>query len=139
MAALAPPGGYDQVARRRAFEAAHPRAEIRHAGRDWHGSLPVAGRRLEAGPSNDLRELLGEMERLAALAADAEAIGAEFPGWRPWLSDAGDWWATRRRGGYRDPMTVYAGSVIRGAPADAAALRKKLADVGDAEARRAAW
>jgi hypothetical protein len=78
------------------------------------------------------------MDRLAALAAEAEAIGADFRGWRPWLSDAGEWWATRRGRGYRDPMTVYAGDTLGRQAAGPAELRGKLAALRDAEASRAA-
>lgn len=30
------------------------------------------------------------------VAAKLSLIAEEFSGWRPWLSDAGRWWATRR-------------------------------------------
>jgi hypothetical protein len=30
--------------------------------------------------------------------AELSRIAGEFPGWRPWVSDAGRWWATRRGG-----------------------------------------
>jgi hypothetical protein len=47
------------------------------------------------------------------VAAELSRLAEEFPGWRPWVSDAGRWWATRRG---RQPvslpewwaMTVYA-------------------------------
>lgn len=67
------PPGYDQVARRRRFEAAHPGTVITHAGRDWSGSVPVAGRRAAAGPCNDLRTLLDVMDGLAGADAAATA------------------------------------------------------------------
>ncbi|MGH3246585.1 MAG: hypothetical protein ACRDOI_10300 [Trebonia sp.] len=32
----------------------------------------------------------------AGVAAELSRIAGEFPGWRPWVSDAGRWWATRK-------------------------------------------
>lgn len=30
------------------------------------------------------------------MTGDLAQIGREFPGWHPWRSSAGRWWATRR-------------------------------------------
>jgi hypothetical protein len=30
------------------------------------------------------------------VATELSRIAEEFPDWRPWVSDAGRWWATRR-------------------------------------------
>jgi hypothetical protein len=55
---------------------------------------------------------------------DLAQIGREFPGWHPWRSSAGRWWATRRGPvnlSYQDPdlhMTIDAD--------DAAGLREAL-------------
>jgi hypothetical protein len=48
-------------------------------------------------------------------AAELSAITLEFPGWRPWVSDGGRWWA----------MTVDAD--------DADKLRKAIAEQGRLE------
>jgi hypothetical protein len=30
------------------------------------------------------------------VAAELSRIAGEFPGWHPWVSDGGRWWATRK-------------------------------------------
>jgi hypothetical protein len=58
----------------------------------------------------------------AEAAAELSRIAGEFPGWRPWVSDAGRWWATRR--GRQ--------------PADPPAWRAMTVDADDAEGLRRA-
>jgi hypothetical protein len=46
-----------------------------------------------------------------ATAEDLSRIAREFPGWRPWMSDAGRWWATRRGVRLADPPEWWAVTV----------------------------
>ena len=64
-----------------------------------------------AGAHGEVAEALSRIER-------------DFPGWHPWLSGGGRWWATRKGSLPADPpewwaMTVYAD--------DAAGLREAIA------------
>lgn len=59
------------------------------------------------------------------VAEELSRLAVEFPGWRPWLSDAGRCWATRR--GARpsaDPPEWWAMTVDAD---DAGGLRKAIA------------
>lgn len=47
----------------------------------------------------------------AEVAAELSRIAGEFPGWRPWVSDAGRWWATRRGRRPADPPAWWAMTV----------------------------
>jgi hypothetical protein len=42
------------------------------------------------------------------VAAELSRIAGEFPGWRPWVSDGGRWWATRRGRQPVDPPEWWA-------------------------------
>jgi hypothetical protein len=45
------------------------------------------------------------------VAAELSRIAGEFPGWRPWVSDAWRWWATRRGHQPVDPPDWWAMTV----------------------------
>jgi len=60
-------------------------------------------------------EATGELSRIAG----------EFPGWRPWMSDAGRWWATRRGRRAADPPPWWAMTVDAD---DAQGLRSAIAE-----------
>ncbi|HEY1668579.1 MAG TPA: hypothetical protein VGG54_23040 [Trebonia sp.] len=117
-----------QVSRMRAFIAEHADAEF-----DLKSDLPflhclvtIRGARRHARRV-DLRVLMDELERLDREAAEADAIEAEFPGWRVWESsphggrEPGRWYAVRQgtRVGDPRPMTIDG--------ADLRALRSQLA------------
>lgn len=77
------------------FQRTRPDAEYTSDAGRWTGSVIVCRKRLEI--TYPTPELLFEgLSRLAALDAEAEAIGEAFPNWRLWLSSADRWWATRR-------------------------------------------
>jgi hypothetical protein len=59
------------------------------------------------------------------VAAELSRIAGEFPGWRPWMSDAGRWWATRRGRLPADPPEWWAMTVDAD---DADGLRKVIAE-----------
>jgi hypothetical protein len=61
-------------------------------------------------------EVVGELSRIAV----------EFPGWRPWLSDAGRWWATRK--GARPPADPPEWWAMTVDADDAEELREALAE-----------
>jgi hypothetical protein len=89
-------GVYDLAERLDRFRAENPRAVIGARGRT--GSLPVSGKtRAVTAPA--LHELLGILERLAALEAARARLQAEYPGRRIWLSAGDRWYATRLGGG----------------------------------------
>jgi hypothetical protein len=58
------------------------------------------------------------------VAAELSHIAGEFPGWRPWVSDAGRWWATRRGRQSADPPEWWAMTVDAD---DADGLREAIA------------
>lgn len=45
------------------------------------------------------------------VAAELSRLAGEFPGWRPWVSDGGRWWATRRGQQPVDPPDWWAMTV----------------------------
>jgi hypothetical protein len=47
----------------------------------------------------------------AEVDAELSRIAGEFPGWHPWVSDAGRWWATRRGRRPADPPEWWAVTV----------------------------
>jgi hypothetical protein len=59
------------------------------------------------------------------VAAELSHIAGEFPGWRPWVSDAGRWWATRRGSRLADPPEWWAMTVDAD---DADGLRSAIAE-----------
>jgi hypothetical protein len=59
------------------------------------------------------------------IAAELSAITQEFPGWRPWVSDGGRWWATRLGAQPADPPGWWAITVDAD---DADKLRKAIAE-----------
>ena len=59
------------------------------------------------------------------VAAELSRIAGEFPGWRPWVSDAGRWWATRRGRRPADPPAWWAMTVDAD---DAEGLRSAIAE-----------
>lgn len=60
------------------------------------------------------------------VAAELSSIAREFPGWRPWVSDAGRCWATRRGGRQPvDPPEWWAMTVDAD---DAEGLRSAIAE-----------
>jgi hypothetical protein len=61
----------------------------------------------------------------AEVAAEASRIAGEFPGWRPWVSDAGRWWATRTGRQPADPPDWWAMTVDAD---DAQGLRRAIAE-----------
>jgi hypothetical protein len=61
----------------------------------------------------------------AEAAAELSRITGEFPGWRPWVSDAGRWWATRRGRQVADPPAWWAMTVDAD---DADGLRSAIAE-----------
>jgi hypothetical protein len=61
----------------------------------------------------------------AEVAADRSRIAGEFPGWRPWVSDVGRWWATRRGRRPADPPEWWAMTVDGD---DADGLRSAIAE-----------
>lgn len=61
----------------------------------------------------------------AEVAAELSRIAGEFPGWRPWVSDAGRWWATRRGRRPADPPEWWAMTVDAD---DEEGLRNAIAD-----------
>ena len=61
----------------------------------------------------------------AEVAAEASRIAGEFPGWRPWVSDAGRWWATRTGRRLADPPDWWAMTVDADDPDG---LRKAIAE-----------
>jgi hypothetical protein len=75
-----------------------------------------------------------EVSRLAELRGDTvaelSAITQEFPGWRPWVSDGGRWWATRLGARPTDPPGWWAMTVDAD---DADKLRKAIAEQGRLE------
>jgi hypothetical protein len=78
----------------------------------------------------------------AEVAAELSRIAGEFPGWRPWVSDAGRWWATRRGRQLADPpgwwaMTVDADDVegLRSAIAEQERLASPVGAVSSGTAR----
>jgi hypothetical protein len=84
--------------------------------------------RLYHGTRTDLGAMLGALDALAAIEAEARQIEADFPGWHVWLSSIDRWWAVRQgpdarwgSGGDRRPMTLDAD--------DAAGLRALLAQM----------
>ena len=58
------------------------------------------------------------------VAAELARIAEDFLGWRPWVSDAGRWWATRRGRQPVDPPDWWAMTVDAD---DADGLRKVIA------------
>lgn len=70
-----------------------------------------------------------EISRLAEpqgdIAAELSAIMREFPGWRPWVSDGGHWWATRLGAQPADPPGWWAITVDAD---DAGNLRRAIAE-----------
>lgn len=58
-------------------------------------------------------------------AEELSRIEGEFPGWRPWMSDAGRWWATRRISRPADPPPWWAMTVDAD---DAEGLRSAIAE-----------
>ncbi|HXL91994.1 MAG TPA: hypothetical protein VN969_23890 [Streptosporangiaceae bacterium] len=58
-------------------------------------------------------------------AEELSRIAGEFPGWRPWMSDAGRWWATRRGRRAADPPPWWAMTVDAD---DAQGLRSAIAE-----------
>jgi hypothetical protein len=58
-------------------------------------------------------------------AEELSRIEGEFPGWRPWMSDAGRWWATRRGRRPADPPPWWAMTVDAD---DAEGLRSAIAE-----------
>lgn len=61
----------------------------------------------------------------AEAVAELSRIAGEFPGWRPWVSDAGRWWATRRGRWPADPPEWWAMTVDAD---DAEGLRSAIAE-----------
>jgi hypothetical protein len=61
----------------------------------------------------------------AEVAAGLSRIAEEFPGWRPWVSDAGRCWATRRGSRPADPPEWWAMTVDAD---DEEALRSAIAE-----------
>jgi hypothetical protein len=61
----------------------------------------------------------------AEVAAELSRIAGEFPGWRPWVSDAGRCWATRRGRQVADPPAWRAMTVDAD---DADGLRSAIAE-----------
>jgi len=59
------------------------------------------------------------------VATELSRIAEEFHGWRPWVSDAGRWWATRRGRRPADPPEWWAMTVDAD---DADGLRKVIAE-----------
>jgi len=60
------------------------------------------------------------------VAEELSRLAVEFSGWRPWLSDAGRWWATRRAiRPSADPPEWWAMTVDAD---DADGLRKAIAE-----------
>ena len=59
------------------------------------------------------------------VAAELYRIAREFPGWRPWVSDAGRWWATRTCRCPADPPGWWAMTVDAD---DAEGLRSAIAE-----------
>lgn len=70
-----------------------------------------------------------EVSRPAALrgdiVAELSAITHEFPGWHPWVSSGGRWWATRLGAQPTDPPEWWAITVDAD---DADKLRKAIAE-----------
>jgi hypothetical protein len=60
-------------------------------------------------------------------AEELSRIAREFPGWRPWMSDAGRWWATRRG---RRPAELPPWWAMTVDADDAAGLRSAIAAQG---------
>ncbi len=58
-------------------------------------------------------------------AAAQSAITREFPGWHPWVSSGGHWWATRLGAQPTDPPEWWAITVDAD---DADKLRKAIAE-----------
>ncbi len=104
------PGGYDQVARRKAFEAAHPAARIWRDGRDWRAEWPLGGMPLRTRPRNDLRYVLNDLDDLAAMDAERRLIMAELPGWHCYVTGSRDWAAFPLGTGMTPPPLVTAGT-----------------------------
>ena len=61
----------------------------------------------------------------AEVAAELSRIAGEFPGWRPWVSDAVRWWATRRGRRPAHPPEWWAMTVDAD---DAEGLRSAIAE-----------
>jgi hypothetical protein len=61
----------------------------------------------------------------AEIAAELSRIAGEFPGWRPWVSDAGRCWATRTCRCPADPPGWWAMTVDAD---DAEGLRSAIAE-----------
>jgi hypothetical protein len=59
------------------------------------------------------------------VAAELSRIAGEFPGWCPWVSDAGRWWATRKGCQAADPAAGWAMTVDAD---DAEGLRSAIAE-----------
>jgi hypothetical protein len=59
------------------------------------------------------------------VATELSRIAEEFPDWRPWVSDAGRWWATRRGRRPTDPPEWWAMTVDAD---DADGLREAIAE-----------
>jgi hypothetical protein len=58
-------------------------------------------------------------------AAELSRIAGEFPGWRPWMSDARRWWATRKGRRSANPPEGWAMTVDAD---DAKGLRCAIAE-----------
>lgn len=61
-------------------------------------ALTATGARLRSwrGDRKLLRQVRSGRRRSRKTAAELSRIAREFPGWSPWVSDAGHWWATRK-------------------------------------------
>ena len=59
------------------------------------------------------------------VAVELSRIAGEFPGWHPWVSDAGRWWATRSG---RQPIGRPEGWAMTVDADDADALREAIAE-----------
>jgi hypothetical protein len=90
-ALAAVPGGYDQVARRTAFEAAHPGARTWHDGSAWRAQWSLGGDPLRSRPGNDLRSTLNDLDDWAVMAAERRLMMREFPGWHVYVTGSGRW------------------------------------------------
>jgi hypothetical protein len=105
------PGGHDQVARREAFEAAHPAVRITHDGRDWRAGWSLGGPPLRSRPHWQLNGLLDELDRLAQADAERRAIMSDFSGWHAYVTRRGpaEWWRAFPLGtGLQGPPEVIA-------------------------------